>query len=217
MHRSVPLPQGVVISGSITKEFAQILSPEALAFIAKLHRKFESRREELLARRAQRQKEFDAGAKPDFLKETQSRRDADWRVAEQPRDLLDRRVEITGPTDRKMVINALNSGAKVFMADFEDATAPTWENLIEGQLNLRDRWQGRLAYDDPASGKHYALGPDPAVLMVRPRGWHLDERHVTVDGEPVAGGLFDFALYFWHNAEAALAAGSGPYFYLPKM
>src|SRR5688572_20621871 len=155
MHRSVPLPQGVAISGSITKEFAQILSPEALDFIAKLHRKFESRREELLARRAQRQKEFDAGAKPDFLKETQSRRDADWRVAEQPKDLLDRRVEITGPTDRKMVINALNCGASTFMADFEDANCPTWHNMVDGQINLRDAVRRSIRLEQ--GGKQYQL------------------------------------------------------------
>jgi malate synthase len=215
MHRSVPLPQGVAISGSISKEFAQILSPEALAFIAKLHRKFESRREELLARRAQRQKEFDAGAKPDFLRETQSRRDADWRVAEQPKDLLDRRVEITGPTDRKMVINALNCGASTFMADFEDANCPTWHNMIDGQINLRDAVRRTITFEQ--SGKRYKLNEKTAVLIPRPRGWHLDEKHVTIDGRPVSGGIFDFALYFFHNAKELINRGSGPYFYLPKM
>ena len=134
-----------------------------------------------------------------------------------PSDLLDRRVEITGPTNAKMLINALNSGARVFMADFEDATSPVWDELVQGQVNLRDYWLGRLDYTDPDSGKHYAVGDDPAVLMVRPRGLHLPEDHVTVDGEPVAGALFDFALYLWHNARAALASGSGPYFYLPKL
>ncbi len=154
---------------------------------------------------------------PDFPEETRAIRESEWSVGPIPADLLDRRVEITGPTNAKMIINALNSGAKVFMADFEDATAPTWEELVQGQINLRDRWQGRLNFTDPGSGKHYALGPNPAVLMVRPRGWHLDERHVTVGDQPLSGGLFDFGLYLWHNARAALDAGSGPYFYLPKL
>jgi malate synthase len=195
----------------------EILTPKALAFVTDLHRGFDARRKELLAARADRQKAFDAGALPDFLPETADIRAGDWKVAPIPADLMDRRVEITGPTDRKMVINALNSGAQAFMADFEDATAPTWANLIDGQANLRDRWRGTLSYDDPATGKHYALGDSPAVLMVRPRGWHLVERHVEVDGEPVSGSLFDFGLYLWHNAKAAIAAGSGPYFYLPKL
>jgi malate synthase len=195
----------------------EVLNDEALAFIAELHRRFDGRRRALLAARAERQQAFDSGALPDFLPETRDIREGDWRIGGIPADLLDRRVEITGPTDRKMVINALNCGAKVFMADFEDATAPTWINLIEGQLNLMDRWQGQLRFDDPASGKSYAVGPNPAVLMVRPRGWHLAERHVTVEGEAVAGGFVDFGLYFWHNARAALVAGSGPYFYLPKL
>ena len=155
-----------------------MLTGEALDFLAELHRRFDSRRRDLLAARAERQKAFDAGALPDFLPETREIREGDWQIGGIPADLLDRRVEITGPTDRKMVINALNSGAKVFMADFEDATAPTWANLVEGQVNLLDRWQNRLFYSDPASGKSYALGDDPAVLMVRPRGWHLDERHL---------------------------------------
>jgi len=196
---------------------AEILTPEALDFVAALHRRFDARRRELLARRAERQARFDAGELPDFLEETRPVREGEWKVAPIPDDLLDRRVEITGPVDRKMIINALNSGAKVFMADFEDATAPTWANLIEGQVNLKDRWAGVLSFDDPKSGRAYVIGDRPAVLMVRPRGWHLPERHVSVDGEPVSGGLFDFALYLFHNAKAALAQGSGPYFYLPKM
>ena len=195
----------------------EVLTGDALAFVAELHRRFDARRKALLAARTERQRAFDAGTLPDFLPETRDIREGDWRIGAIPADLLDRRVEITGPTDRKMVINALNSGARVFMADFEDATAPTWTNLVEGQVNLLDRWQNRLFYSDPASGKHYALASDPAVLLVRPRGWHLEERHFRVEGAPVAGGLFDFGLYFWHNARAALAAGSGPYFYLPKM
>ena len=212
---SVPLPQGVAISGPISKEFAQILSPEALGFVAKLHRKFESRRQELLARRAQRQKEFDAGAKPDFLAETKKIRESDWVIGPQPNDMLDRRVEITGPTDRKMVINALNCGASTFMADFEDANCPTWHNMIDGQLNLRDAVRRTISFEQ--NGKQYRLNEKTAVLIPRPRGWHLDEKHVTIDGKPVSGGIFDFALFFFHNAKELIKRGSGPYFYLPKM
>jgi len=196
---------------------AEILGPEALAFLAELHELFDARRRDLLARRVQRQQRFDAGELPDFPEETRAIREADWTVAPIPPDLLDRRVEITGPTNAKMVINALNSGARVFMADFEDATAPAWDELIQGQVNLRDRWLGRLAFTDPESGRHYALGPNPAVLMVRPRGLHLPERHLTVGGAPIAAAFFDFGLYLFHNAHAALDAGSGPYFYLPKL
>lgn len=195
----------------------ELLTEGALDFLAELHERFEGRRRELLRDREIRQGRLDAGDLPDFPVETQEIRDSEWRVGAIPSDLLDRRVEITGPTNAKMLINALNSGAKVFMADFEDATSPTWEELVHGQVNLRDRWLGRLAYTDPNSGKHYALGDNPAVLMVRPRGWHLQERHVRVGSEAVAGALFDFALYLWHNARAALSKGSGPYFYLPKL
>jgi malate synthase len=215
MHMSGPLPQGVSISGRITPEFAQILTPEALALVAKLHRQFEPRRQELLARRAARQKEFDAGRLPDFLPETKQVRENQWRVAAQPADLLDRRVEITGPTDRKMVINALNCGASTFMADFEDANCPTWHNMIDGQINLRDAVRRTISLEQ--NGKQYRLNPQTAVLIPRPRGWHLDEKHVTVDAQAVSGSLFDFALYFFHNAKELLARGSGPYFYLPKM
>jgi len=196
---------------------AEILSPDALAFLAELHELFDARRLELLERRIERQARFDAGELPDFLEETRDIRESDWTVAPIPADLRDRRVEITGPTNAKMVINALNSGARVFMADFEDATAPVWDELIQGQANLRNRWLGALDFTDPDSGKQYALGANPAVLMVRPRGWHLPERHLTIGGVPIAGGLFDFGLYFFHNARAALDAGSGPYFYLPKL
>jgi malate synthase len=212
---SNPLPQGVSISGRITPEFAQILTPEAVAFVAKLHRQFEARRQELLARRAARQKEFDAGKLPDFLADTKGVRDADWKIAPQPKDLLDRRVEITGPTDRKMVINALNCGASTFMADFEDANCPTWHNMIDGQINLRDAVRRTITLEQ--AGKSYKLNDRTAVLIPRPRGWHLDEKHVTVDGKPVSGGIFDFALFFFHNAKELLSRGSGPYFYLPKM
>ena len=196
---------------------AAILTDEALGFIAELHQRFDDRRRDLLAARLERQKLFDAGTLPDFPEETRRIREADWMVGPVPADLLDRRVEITGPTNAKMVINALNSGAKVFMADFEDATAPAWDELVQGQVNLRDRWLGKLEYTDPESGKHYAIGPDPAVLIVRPRGLHLPERHVTVRGEPAAGAFADFGLYLWNCAKLALEAGSGPYFYLPKL
>jgi malate synthase len=173
--------------------------------------------EELLARRGAMQERWDAGERPHFLTETEEIRASDWTAAPIPRDLADRRVEITGPVDRKMIINALNSGASVFMADFEDANSPTWANNIEGQLNLRDRFDGKIAFTDDASGKRYDIGAKPAVLIVRPRGWHLLEEHLTVDGEPISGSLFDFGLYFFHNAKTLLAQGTGPYFYLPKL
>jgi malate synthase len=205
------------ISAPIEGRAAEVLTPEALAFLGELHSRFGARRLELLAARQTRQARFDAGESPDFLPETKAVRDGDWKVAPIPADLLDRRVEITGPTDRKMVINALNSGARVFMADFEDANSPTWANLIEGQVNLKDRWAGKLSHVDPVTGKGYELSAKPAVLLVRPRGWHLPEKHVTVGGEVMSGSLVDFGLYFFHNAKASLAAGSGPYFYLPKM
>jgi malate synthase len=207
--------QAAAVKGRVTREFAQILTPEALEFVARLHRRFEPRRQELLARRAARQKEFDAGKLPGFLESTKHIREGQWRVAGQPRDLLDRRVEITGPTDRKMVINALNSGASTFMADFEDANCPTWHNMIDGQINLRDAVRRTIALDQ--DGKEYRLKERTAVLIPRPRGWHLDEKHVAVDGKPVSGAIFDFALYFFHNARELIARGSGPYFYLPKM
>src|SRR6186997_2235411 len=215
MHMSAPLPQGVAVSGAVTQPFSEILSPEALGFVAKLHRKFESRRQELLAARAARQKEFDAGKLPDFLPQTKAIREGDWTVSPQPKDMLDRRVEITGPTDRKMVINALNCGASTFMADFEDANCPTWFNMIDGQINIRDAVRRSITLEQ--NGKQYRLNDRTAVLIPRPRGWHLDEKHVTVDGRPVSGALFDFALLFFHNAKELLARGSGPYFYLPKM
>jgi len=207
---------GIEIVGRVTPAYAEILTPPALTFIAKLARKFEGRRRELLAARRKRQSEFDAGALPDFLPDTRDIRDGDWTVAPVPHDLQDRRVEITGPTDRKMVINALNSGASVFMADFEDANAPTWDNMIEGQINLRDAVNRTVAFTSP-EGKIYRLADKTATLMVRPRGWHLVERHVLVDGEPISGALFDFGLYCFHNAKPALARDSGPYFYLPKL
>jgi malate synthase len=216
MDQHIPPTHGVVMRGRVVPPFPEILTPQALAFVAKLARKFEDRRRELMAARARRQAEFDAGTMPDFLPQTKRIRDAEWTVAPVPRNLLDRRVEITGPTDRKMVINALNCGANVFMADFEDSNTPTWENMIEGQLNLRDAVRGTIDYTSP-EGKRYELHEKTAVLMVRPRGWHLVESHVLVDGEPVAAAIFDFALYLYHNAKALLARNTGPYFYLPKL
>ncbi|MEO8813424.1 MAG: malate synthase A, partial [Caulobacteraceae bacterium] len=207
----------VEISAPAHPRAGEILTPEARDFLAELHRRFDGRRRELLGARVERQKRFDAGERPDFLAKTRAVRDGDWKVAPIPADLQDRRVEITGPVDRKMIINALNSGAKVFMADFEDATSPTWANLIDGQANLKDRWAGALSFTDATSGKAYALGATPAVLIVRPRGWHLPEKHVTVGGEAMSGALFDFGLYAFHNARAQIAQGTGPYFYLPKM
>jgi malate synthase len=207
----------IVAEPSSVRGSNEVLTEAALDFLAELHERFDRRRLELLDNRMERQARFDAGELPDFPEETRDIRESDWTVGSIPQDLLDRRVEITGPTNAKMLINALNSGAKVYMADFEDAASPTWEEMVQGQVNLRDYWLGRIDYTDPDSGKHYAVGEKPAVLMVRPRGWHLPEDHVTVGGEVVAGALFDFAIYFWNNARAALAKGSGPYFYLPKL
>src|SRR5258706_1457493 len=205
------------VTAPITGQMAEILTPEALAFVEKLCRQFEPTRQKLLARRVGRQKEIDTGKLPDFLSATQSiRDDKSWKAASIPADLQDRRTEITGPVDRKMVINALNSGAKVFMADFEDATAPTWKNLIEGQANLRAAVRRTISFSNP-DGKQYKLNDKTATLLVRPRGWHLPEKHVLVDGKPISGSLFDFGLYFFHNAAELLKRGSGPYFYLPKM
>ena len=208
---------GVAILGAIKPDYNTVLTPEALAFVVALERRFGPERERLLQLRGERQARLDAGEKPDFLPETKHIRDSDWVIAPLPADLQDRRVEITGPVDRKMVINALNSGAKVFMADFEDANTPTWSNQIEGQINLRDANNRRIAFDDPATGRSYALNENVAVLKVRPRGWHLPEKHVLVNGAPMSGSLFDFGLYFFHNAQTLLENGSGPYFYLPKI
>jgi malate synthase len=194
----------------------EILTPEALDFVATLVREFNPTREQLLAARGERQRAIEAGQLPDFLASTRSVRESDWTVAPIPNDLQDRRVEITGPVERKMVINALNSGASVFMADFEDANSPTWGNAILGQINLRDAIRRTIAFTSP-EGKAYKLNEKTAVLLVRPRGWHLLEKHLTLDGKPVPGGLFDFGLYFFHNAHELLERGSGPYFYLPKL
>ncbi|MDR6226084.1 malate synthase A [Desmospora profundinema] len=217
MNTQSPSPARLEVKGPVTKAFAEILTPEALAFVAKLARRFSGRREELLERRMERQRRIDEGEWPDFLPETAEIRNKSWSIEPLPYDLLDRRVEITGPTsDRKMVINALNSGAKLFMADFEDANSPTWENTIQGQINMRDAIRREIDFTSP-QGKRYELTENPAVLKVRPRGWHLDEKHVEVDGKPVPAGLFDFGLYFYHNAKTLLKKGSGPYFYLPKL
>jgi malate synthase len=194
----------------------QILTPEATAFLTRLGRRFEPRRQELLAARRSRQQRIDAGELPDFLPETAHIREKEWTVAPIPHDLLDRRVEITGPVDRKMIINALNSGANVFMADFEDSNSPTWQNNLEGQLNLRDAVEGTISYISP-EGKPYELNPHAATLLVRPRGWHLEEKHFLVDGKPISASLFDFGLYFFYNAKQLIRRGTGPYFYLPKM
>jgi malate synthase len=208
---------GVEFLAPLGDRDAEILTPDAVAFIVDLQRTFNARRKSLLGARHERQKRLDAGEKPDFLKDTKQIRDAEWTVAPLPNDILDRRVEITGPVDRKMIINALNSGAKVFMADFEDSNTPTWSNLIDGQINLRDAIRRTINYTDPSTQKEYKLNDQTAVLFVRPRGWHLEERHMIVDGEPMSGSIFDFGLYFFHNAKELLTRGSGPYFYLPKM
>jgi malate synthase len=216
MHSHSPAITGLEVVGPSDAAFGAILTEPALQFSAKLARKFEPRRRELLALREKRQADFNRGKLPDFLPETRHIRESDWTVAAIPHDLRDRRVEITGPTDRKMVINALNSGASVFMADFEDANAPTWKNMIEGQVNLRDAVRGTISFIGPG-GKQYALSDKTATLIVRPRGWHMVDEHVRVDGEPISASLFDFALYFFHNAKKLAAKGCGPYFYLPKL
>ena len=216
MSHSIHLP-GVEILAPVSESYAEILTPEALAFIVDLQRTFNDLRKSLLAARLERQKRLDAGEKPDFLEETKEIRETAWSVAPLPKDILDRRVEITGPVDRKMIINALNSGAKVFMADFEDSNTPTWQNLLDGQINLRDAVRRSITYSDPNTGKNYKLNDKTAVLFVRARGWHLEERHILVDGEAMSGSIFDFGLYFFHNAKELLARGSGPYFYLPKI
>ncbi|OWP63838.1 malate synthase A [Hymenobacter amundsenii] len=208
-------PERVKLTGDYSPEYAEILTPSALAFVAELHRRFEPTRRDLLGQRQDRQRALAAGEALDFLPETRLLREKDWTVAALPANLLDRRVEITGPVERKMIINALNSGAKVFMADLEDSNAPTWDNVVEGQRNLRDAVRGTISLSTPQ--KEYKLNEQTAVLMVRPRGWHLLEKHLLVDGETVSGSLFDFGLYFFHNAHELCARGTGPYFYLPKI
>lgn len=201
---------------ALSPAYAEILSPAATSFLLELSRRFEPRRQELLAARADRWKRLHAGELPDFLPETREIRESQWSVAPIPQPLLDRRVEITGPVDRKMIINALNSGASIFMADLEDSNSPTWDNNIQGQINLRDAIAGSIGFTSP-EGKQYRLNEKTAVLLVRPRGWHLEEKHALIGGRPVSASLFDFGLYFLHNAKALLDRGWGPYFYLPKM
>jgi malate synthase len=209
--------KGIEITTQLNEEFKTVLTDEALAFVTSLQRRFNGRRLDLLHARELRQKEIDGGKLPDFLPETKEIRDGDWTAAPIPPDLQDRRVEITGPIDRKMIINALNSGAKVFMADFEDSNAPTWANCVEGQINLYDAINKTISFENPENGKSYKLNDKVATLLVRPRGWHLDEKHVLVDGEIMSGSLFDFGLYFFHNAKQLIQNGTGPYFYLPKL
>jgi malate synthase len=207
---------GLEIRAGVSAAFAEILTPDACRFVARLAGRFQQERQRLLAARSQRQRQIDDGALPDFLNDTREVRNSTWSAAPIPRDLADRRVEITGPPERKMLINALNSGASVYMSDFEDSNAPTWRNLIEGQINLRDAVRRQIEYTGP-DGRIYALNAATATLFVRPRGWHLDEKHVLLDGKPISGTLFDFGLFFFHNAAALLERGSGPYFYLPKL
>ena len=214
---ALDLPEGISIDGAIHPGFEKVLTKEAITFVADLQRRFNPCREQLLVARAERQQRLDAGEKPDFLPETAHIRESDWTVAPLPQDILDRRVEITGPVDRKMIVNALNCGANVFMADFEDASTPTWTNMVDGQFNLASAVHREIDHVDPQTGREYRLNEKTAVLFVRPRGWHLPEKHMTVDGVPMSGSLFDFGLYFFHNARELLACGTGPYFYLPKM
>ena len=210
------LPAGLEVKGAIPPEFEQILTFEALALVANLERELGRQRQELLRERELRQAEIDAGQLPDLNPGGNAVHRRDWRVAHTPPDLQRRWVEITGPTERKMMINALNSGADVFMADFEDANCPSWQNMVEGQINLRDAIAGDISFTDP-QGKQYALNERVATLLVRPRGWHLAEKHLLVDGRPVSAALFDFGLYFYHNARQLVDNGSGPYFYLAKL
>ncbi|MBN93727.1 MAG: malate synthase A [Deltaproteobacteria bacterium] len=212
-----PASKALKVVGPDLPGFAEILTPEALGFLSELIAEFAPRVDDLMARRRASQRRIDAGGRPGFLEETRSVRESDWSVAPLPEDLLERRVEITGPVDRKMVINALNSGANVFMADFEDSNAPSWDNTIQGQLNLRDAVAGEIRYVHPTSGKVYELKGDTATLMVRPRGWHLREAHIELDGQAVPASLVDFGLYFVHNVTTLLDSGTGPYFYLPKL
>src|SRR5208282_33253 len=216
MNAMTTLPNDAADSQVQNQIEASILTEDARAFLLKLAARFEPRRQELLARRQTVQREIDHGKLPDFLPETAEIRQSEWKVAPIPKDLLDRRVEITGPVDRKMIINALNSGANVYMADFEDSNTPTWNNNIEGQQNLKDAIRGTIHYESP-EGKQYRLGSNLATLVVRPRGWHLDERHFLVEGKPISASLFDFGLFFFHNAATLLGKGTGPYFYLPKL
>ena len=209
--------EGVEITAPVPEEFQEILTPDAVGFVAKLTREFGGRVDEILQARQERQERINNGEMPDFLPETKEIREGDWQISPIPEDLQDRRVELTGPPDRKMTINALNSGASCWMADFEDANCPTWHNMLESQLNMKEAIERTIAFDDPNSGKHYELNDEVAVILARPRGWHLFEKHMLVDSKEVPGGIFDFGLYFFHNAQTLLDMGSGPYFYLPKL
>lgn len=217
MNKPNPTNDAVELLAPARNCDAEILTPAAIAFVASLHGQFNERRLKLLKKREEFQAGLDQGDTPGFLEETRGIREGRWKVRPAPADLLDRRVEITGPVERKMIINALNSGAQAFMADFEDSCSPTWANLLDGQINLRDAVAGTISFEHPQSGKQYALGEKVATLIVRPRGWHLEEKHMRVDGVTISASLFDFGLYFFHNAAALLEKGSGPYFYLPKL
>ena len=217
MALNLETPDGVVILGPEHPGIEKILTKECLAFVAELEREFKRERLGVLQERLRKQFDLDNGALPDFLEETKSIRDSEWKVASIPKDLLDRQVEITGPVDRKMIINALNSDAKTFMTDFEDSMSPTWQNIIQGQINLMDLWNDEIDFKDPNSGKEYKLNPNPSVLIVRPRGWHLEEAHIEIDGERISGGIFDYAVYLFHNHKNIFEKNTGPYFYLPKM
>ncbi len=216
-QKNRPTAKGINVRGKISAEYAEILTTEALDFIGMLQRRFGADWERLLKLREATQQQLDAGWRPHFLSETEALRNSNWKISPIPLDLQDRRVEITGPTERKMIINALNSGANAFMADFEDANSPTWDSMVSGQINLRDAVNRTIEFTDPKSGKDYNLNESTAVLIVRPRGWHLTEEHVLVDNRPMSASLFDFGLYFFHNAQKLLENGSGPYFYLPKL
>ncbi len=211
------MTSSILIDADIKPPYNEILTPEALNFIEALHHNFNAERKRLLKAREIRQKELDNGQIPGFLENTKKIRESDWKVASVPEDIQDRRVEITGPVERKMIINALNSGAKVFMADFEDSNTPNWDNTMQGQINLRDAIVGTISFENKEKNKKYTLNEKIATLFVRPRGWHLKEKHLTIDGEPLSGGLVDFGLYFFHNAKKLISKGSGPYFYLPKI
>src|SRR5919205_1810855 len=213
---ALSLAERIEVAGGESTQRTRVLTREALSFVARLHREFNPTREALLRRRVERQADLDAGVRPDFPVETAAVRERDWCVAPTPAPLEDRRVEITGPTDRKMMINALNSGASGFMSDFEDSNSPTWTNMIQGHVNLSDAIEGTIEFTSP-EGKEYRLNDELATLLVRPRGWHLPEKHFLVDGEPISGALFDFGMHFFRNARRLLDKGSGPYFYLPKM
>lgn len=213
----IQTPLGITIKGKTPGHYNEILTPDALDFLLALHERFNQRRKKLLEDRQIRQAAYDAGEMPDFLSQTEEIRKSEWQIAPIPSDIEDRRVEITGPVDRKMVINALNSGAKVFMADFEDSNTPSWSNAIEGQINLRDAIRKEIDFQNPANGKIYQLNNQTATLFVRPRGWHLNEKHIQIHDECTSGALMDFGLYFFHNANELIQNGSGPYFYLPKI